>query len=577
MSQPAPLKTFIIYARSDEAYKQQLLLHLRPLLNSRLLKVWHDGNILPGEDWEKAIKKELSSSDLVLVLVSANSLNSEFIQGEELRTALDRLREGLARVVPVIVSPCVWRFDPVLAGLQALPLFGSEGPKPVNDRVWQNTDEAWANVVENLGNMVLELNEQRIKAALLASELQEAEQRHANQEKEAEASRFRAEQERIRAEQERSRTEQERLKTDQERLRAEKERERKWHEAHNAAWANASEQHNITAYQQFLASYPDSINAREARQRIKTLRQVDRPPVAWGRWAGISVGVLVLTFLLWQLIRPDASEGMTSSHPLTSDTLQPKKNDSLPSQTDEGAKTLSPEKLPANAGVKKEEFPGKSFVFNYPMVRVAGGSFTMGSPTTEKDRDDDECQHTVSVSTFSIGKTEVTQAQWKSVMGSNPSKFKGDNLPVENVSWNDIQAFIKKLNEKTGKKYRVPLEKEWEYAARGGNKSQGFLYAGGNSLSEVAWHRSNSGDNTHPVATKKANELGLYDMSGNVWEWCQDIYKAYPCDKEKRGDGSSRCLRGGSWNYSYLHRSAERNYNETSLHYSYCGFRLAQD
>ena len=147
MAQPAPLKTFIIYARSDEAYKQQLLLHLRPLVTSRLLSVWHDGNILPGEDWEKAIKKELNSSDLVLVLVSAHSLNSEFIQTKELRTALDRLREGLTRVVPVIVSPCGWKFDPMLAGLQALPRYGSEGPKPVNDRVWQSTDEAWASVM----------------------------------------------------------------------------------------------------------------------------------------------------------------------------------------------------------------------------------------------------------------------------------------------------------------------------------------------------------------------------------------------------------------------------------------------
>jgi len=156
-----PLKTFIIYARSDEFAKTQLILHLRPLINSQMITIWHDGNILPGEDWEKAIKKELNSSDLVLLLVSANSLNSDFIQSQELKTALERLKDGSARVIPIIMSPCAWRFDPVIAGLQCLPLYKNEGPKPVSDKVWQNEHEAWTNVVENLGDMVSELNIQK--------------------------------------------------------------------------------------------------------------------------------------------------------------------------------------------------------------------------------------------------------------------------------------------------------------------------------------------------------------------------------------------------------------------------------
>lgn len=156
-----PLKTFIIYARSDEFAKTQLILHLRPLINSQMITIWHDGNILPGEDWEKAIKKELNSSDLVLLLVSANSLNSDFIQSQELKTALERLKDGSARVIPIIMSPCAWRFDPVIAGLQCLPLYKNEGPKPVSDKVWQNEHEAWTNVVENLGDMVSELNLQK--------------------------------------------------------------------------------------------------------------------------------------------------------------------------------------------------------------------------------------------------------------------------------------------------------------------------------------------------------------------------------------------------------------------------------
>ena len=151
---PAPLKTFIIYARADEAHKDQLVLHLRPLTNSRLLEVWHDGNILPGEDWQERIQIELDNSDLVLLLVSANSLNSRFIQDHELKTALDRLRQGVARIVPVIVSHCAWKYDLLLKGLQAEPLFPGKGPMAVEDHVWKTHNQAWTQVVEIIGDMI---------------------------------------------------------------------------------------------------------------------------------------------------------------------------------------------------------------------------------------------------------------------------------------------------------------------------------------------------------------------------------------------------------------------------------------
>ena len=141
----APLKTFIIYARADAEYKRQLLLHLKPLIVSKLLTVWHDGNILPGEDWEKAIKTELKASELVIVLVSVESLNSDFIQTEELHTALEQLDAGQTRVVPVVVSPCAWKFDPVLSKLQALPTYTNKGIFPVS--LWSNRDHAWTTIV----------------------------------------------------------------------------------------------------------------------------------------------------------------------------------------------------------------------------------------------------------------------------------------------------------------------------------------------------------------------------------------------------------------------------------------------
>lgn len=168
----APLKTFIIYARADEDYKKQLLLHLRPLVNSRLLEVWHDGNILPGEDWEKAIKKELKSSELVIVLVSVHSLNSDFIQTKELRMALEQLDAGLNRVVPILVSPCAWRWDPIVSRLQALPLAPQVGLLAVSE--WTNANLAWTSAVEQIGSMVQEVLEKRNKTK---SQLQEKEER----------------------------------------------------------------------------------------------------------------------------------------------------------------------------------------------------------------------------------------------------------------------------------------------------------------------------------------------------------------------------------------------------------------
>lgn len=176
---------------------------------------------------------------------------------------------------------------------------------------------------------------------------------------------------------------------------------------------------------------------------------------------------------------------------------------------------------------------------------------------------------------YYIGKFEVTQALWQAVMGSNPAKTKGDNLPVEKVTWTECQDFIKKLNELTGKNFRLPTALEWVYAARGGSKSSGYKYSGSNKLSEVAWFDSNSKDKTHPVGTKMPNELGLYDMSGNVWEWCQDLGKSIK-KSSKSLHGASRILCGGSWSDNakyctslYLDEKPEGFYS------IYTGMRLA--
>ena len=219
------------------------------------------------------------------------------------------------------------------------------------------------------------------------------------------------------------------------------------------------------------------------------------------------------------------------------------------------------------------------------MVYVEGGTFMMGA-TSEQGTDAADGEkpvHQVTLSSFSIGRYEVTQEEWQAVMGSNPSYFKGAKRPVESVSWNDCQEFIRKLNAMTGRRFRLPTEAEWEYAARGGNRSQGYKYSGSNNLNSVAWYADNSGNTTHDVGLKSPNELGIYDMSGNVWEWCQDWYDInyYSSSPQTNpmgpSSGSYRVDLGGSW-YSYA-RSCRVSYrfnNGPGLRDLNLGLRLAQ-
>ncbi|MDY4585202.1 MAG: SUMF1/EgtB/PvdO family nonheme iron enzyme [Candidatus Onthomorpha sp.] len=230
----------------------------------------------------------------------------------------------------------------------------------------------------------------------------------------------------------------------------------------------------------------------------------------------------------------------------------------------------------------------ETFIVNgveFKMIKVEGGTFRMGATSEQSNDayDDEKPVHSVTLSDYYIGETEVTQELWEAVMGSNPSEFTGnDQRPVENVSWNDCQEFIKKLNQLTGKEFRLPTEAEWEYAARGGKYSRGYKYSGSNDADKVAWYYGNSGDETHPVKTKKANELGLYDMSGNVWEWCNDwdddhYYRNSPqTNPTGPSRGEYRVLRGGSWNRGYRSvRVSNRNINSPDFGSLTDGLRLA--
>ena len=209
------------------------------------------------------------------------------------------------------------------------------------------------------------------------------------------------------------------------------------------------------------------------------------------------------------------------------------------------------------------------------MVYVSGGTFIMGGD----DSSDQMPTHSVTLSSYYICKYEVTQALWRAVMGSNPSNFKGNNLPVENVSWYDCQTFIKRLNSNTGRNFRLPTEAEWEFAARGGNYSRHYKYSGSNHIDDVAWYIDNSNKRPHPVGTKQANELGLYDMSGNVGEWCSDWDGSYSSYSQTNptgpNSGSSRVNRGGFWRYNARYcRTPERSSNAPDYCVNFIGLRL---
>ena len=215
------------------------------------------------------------------------------------------------------------------------------------------------------------------------------------------------------------------------------------------------------------------------------------------------------------------------------------------------------------------------------MVKVEAGSFNMGAtPEMQAPYEVEKPVHRVTLTNnYYIGKYEVTQALWQAVMGSNPSHFKGDDLPVEQVSWNDCQDFISKLNAMTGKRFRLPSEAEWEYAARGGKKSRGYQYSGSNTIGDVAWYDGNSSSMTHAVGTKQPNELGIYDMTGNVWEWCQDWFGSYSSSPQTNPtgavSGSDRVSRGGCLGYSAGYcRSSYRCFDTPGYRSGVLGFRL---
>lgn len=291
--------------------------------------------------------------------------------------------------------------------------------------------------------------------------------------------------------------------------------------------------------------------------------------------------LLFCTFVIY-LLNANAQTDNVTRKKQSSQTNKTSVSAKNPKQSNGSARS---NKNSGNAPSTKTEYYDGTLVVKgvvYKMIKVQAGTFTMGaSPETKESYDNEKPSHQVTLTNdYYIGRTEVTQALWKAVMGNNPSYFKGNNLPVENISWDDCQLFLSRLNSMTGHNFRLPTEAEWEFAARGGNKSNYYMYSGSNDLGTVAWCRETSIWTTHNVATKKPNELGIYDMSGNVAEWCADLYGVYSNEAQENPTGPNngyyRVARGGCWDYDAgFCRSLARLSGETSNSSNRFGLRLA--
>ena len=530
------LNVFIIYAREDEPFRAELVKHLLPMSRAGQLRVWTDREIIAGEPWEPLIKKNLKSADIILLLVSSDYFQSDYIHDVEIKEALERHDRGEARVVPVIVRPCVWRSDPTVSRLQVLPTDGV----PVNDtRRWPSSEAAWVDVVEGLSNTMTALADERRARASAETHRQADEQRA----RDAEA----REQARRRAEQ--------------------------------AAWQQASDAHTVGAYDTYLAQYPRGEYASLARARIKQLRRVATNPAPVKRYATIGGGVLTLLLALW----------------LGGKLFGGKEPEQSVSKPEKSAATQAP------------DF----------MAYVPGGTFDMGDVLGDNEYDNEKPVHAVTLASYYLGKTEVTFDEYDAFCAATGREKPSDEgwgrgkRPVVNVSWLDALAYCNWLSERQNLKkvytiigedvtavwsaegYRLPTEAEWEYAAR--QRGQRVRFGNGKDVADPsesifdgrsAYKKSYSvsgvyRQKTTQVASLGANSLGLYDMSGNVWEWCWDWYGDYSSGAQTNPRGPStggfRVLRGGSWiNYPVFVRAAYRDYSSPSRLSADSGFRLAR-
>lgn len=337
-----------------------------------------------------------------------------------------------------------------------------------------------------------------------------------------------------------------------------------------ADWNAARRRGSKEAYNEYLEKHPEGLFKTVAAFKLDSIQRaetISRDTSTFLQQSENQKNTSGLT-----PIETPGTSPVSTSNGSTLKPAKPKKTKPAPTPNKQPQAPQQPTTAPPNLPQVQQPPLSRTRKSGFEMVPVSGGTMSIGCDNGSKD----ECPHPVTVANFKIGRYEVTQADWREVMGRNPAHFNYggcDECPVEQVSWNEVQEFIKKANEKFGTRFRLPSEAEWEYAARGGNQSKGFKYAGSNKSGSVGWNHGNS-EEPHRVGQKRPNELGLFDMTGNVWEWCLDTYKPYPgCKSRTTND---RVIRGGSFrNYDSKCRTCNRNSQSPADKDYTVGFRLA--
>lgn len=543
-----PLKTFICYAHEDRQVVDDLREHLTLYEKRKLLEVWYDGKILAGEKWDDSIKNALKTADLVLMFISVKFINSEYIEKTELQEALTRHRAGEATLIPIIVSSCDWGEYFEIGQFQALP----NQAKPILSHHFPHKADAYYEIAIGIKQTAQSMGEK--KRTL------------------------------------REKAEADRMLLEQQRAAEVEKNEKARHRRDEATWKKviadaekaADPEHKIISFETYLADAEHLNHREEAEEKMADI-QADLA-------AALKIEEARKAAIRKKEEAAKAAEELRLREAEERKRKEEEAHKAELRKKEAAAKVAEELRLREAAEQKRKEAAARQQSLP-EMVLVKGGTFQMG------DKDIATPVHAVTLPDFEIGKYPVTQKLWSDIMGSNPCYFKGNDLPVETVSWDDCQEFLIKLNQKTGKKYRLPTEAEWEFAARGGNFSKGFRYAGSNDLNQVGWSVENSGSKmipanpssdlvvqnkccTHKVGQKEANELGLYDMSGNVLEWCHDWMSTYASKEQVNPSGplsgSMRVRRGGSWRFEeQLCHVSQRTADLPSRLNRYVGFRLA--
>ncbi|UKO99394.1 SUMF1/EgtB/PvdO family nonheme iron enzyme [Nostoc sp. UHCC 0870] len=555
MAEVSP-KIFISYSHEDEPLKNELIKHLSILKRQGVISIWQDRKISPGTEWDKEIKDNLQTADIILLLVSPDFIASEYCNGVEVKIAIERHNAGDARVIPVILRNVFWQLDHFVK-LQALPTNAT----PVKS--WTNQDDAFTDIAQGIRKVAQELIRKR-----------QEEQARAN--KASALAQYRQKVEEFAADGEISMAESFILQDEQKKLGLTDQEVEKIREQVLEPYGIYKE--NLDKYRQFFTQlvkaqgYPLGAKGKAELRTVQKHYNLKDEDIAHIEQEQ-------------EVIEQEQPQPKIQSFDFDTATVTVKSGKCLVNRS-KGRAELFTENL--GDGV------------NLEMVAIPRGQFLMGSPASEANRDSDESpQHTVKIQPFFMGKFPVTQAQWRVVAGwdkvnidlkSDPSRFTGNNRPVERVSWDDAVEFCARLSRKTNRIYRLPSEAEWEYACRAGTTTP--FYFGETITPELANYDGNSTygagskgeyrQQTTDVGIFPANLFGLYDLHGNIWEWCQDEwhdnYNGAPNDGSawvSDNDNRKRLLRGGSWSYNpWSCRSAYRGWIARVGWYDHVGFRV---